>query len=142
MKINISFSSDWNVELLQKMENDGPWGNWDLYKLAVQMEENLIIPDFEGLQAPKHLPQLTPLPHQLEAAKQVVEQMNGKAILADEVGLGKTIEAGLILKEYMIRGLVKKVLILVPASLVTQWAFELNTKFHIPAVVQRKSYVW
>ncbi|MFP3339539.1 SNF2-related protein, partial [Micrococcus sp. SIMBA_131] len=62
--------------------------------------------------------------------------------LADEVGLGKTIEAGLIIKEYMIRGLVKKVLILVPASLVSQWAIELNTKFYIPAVVQRKSYVW
>jgi SNF2 family DNA or RNA helicase len=105
MKINISFNSEWNDEFLQKMENDGPWGNWELYKLAVQMEENLIIPDFEGLQAPKHLPQLTPLPHQLEAAKQVVEKMNGKAILADEVGLGKTIEAGLILKEYMIRAL-------------------------------------
>ena len=68
--------------------------------------------------------------------------MNGKAILADEVGLGKTIEAGLILKEYMIRGLVKKVLILVPASLVTQWASELNSKFFIPAITQRKSYVW
>jgi SNF2 family DNA or RNA helicase len=68
--------------------------------------------------------------------------MNGKAILADEVGLGKTIEAGLILKEYMIRGLVKKVLILVPASLVTQWAYELNSKFFIPAVSQKKSYVW
>ncbi|MGZ6539666.1 MAG: DEAD/DEAH box helicase, partial [Bacteroidia bacterium] len=70
------------------------------------------------------------------------ENMNGKAILADEVGLGKTIEAGLILKEYMIRGLVKKVLILVPASLVTQWAIELNSKFFIPAITQRKSYVW
>ena len=62
-------------------------------------------------------------------AKQVVENMNGKAILADEVGLGKTIEAGLIIKEYMIRGLVKKVLILVPASLVSQWAVELNINF-------------
>ena len=40
MKINISFSSDWNDEFLQKMEHDGPWGNWDLYKLAVEMEEN------------------------------------------------------------------------------------------------------
>lgn len=64
--------------------------------------------------------------------------MNGKAILADEVGLGKTIEAGLILKEYMVRGLVKKVLILVPASLVSQWAYELNTKFFIPAVAQKE----
>ncbi|MDV2583532.1 SNF2-related protein, partial [Alkalibacillus haloalkaliphilus] len=55
---------------------------------------------------------------------------------------GKTIEAGLILKEYMIRGLVKKALILVPASLVSQWAIELNTKFFIPATPQRKTYVW
>ncbi len=54
----------------------------------------------------------------------------------------KTIEAGLILKEYMVRGLVKKVLILVPASLVSQWAYELNTKFFIPAVAQKKSYSW
>ncbi len=59
-----------------------------------------------------------------------------------KLGLGKTIEAGLILKEYMIRGLVKKVLILSSASLVTQWAYELNSKFYIPAVTQRKSYVW
>ncbi|RFU65679.1 DEAD/DEAH box helicase [Peribacillus glennii] len=142
MKINITSDTAWGDEFLERINEDGPWANWELFKMAVQIEEHLAIPEFEGLQAPKHLPQLKPLPHQLEAAKQVVENMNGKAILADEVGLGKTIEAGLILKEYMIRGLVKKVLILVPASLVTQWAFEMNTKFHIPAVVQHKSYVW
>ncbi len=68
--------------------------------------------------------------------------MRGRAILADEVGLGKTIEAGLILKEYMIRGLVQKVLILVPASLVLQWVRELNQKFGIPAVAQKKEYMW
>ncbi|WP_153123530.1 DEAD/DEAH box helicase [Peribacillus tepidiphilus] len=142
MNISIEFKSDWEEGLLERIDHDGPWGSWDLYKLAVQVEKNLLVPEFEGLQAPKHLPHLTPLPHQLEAAKEVVENMNGKAILADEVGLGKTIEAGLILKEYMIRGLVKKVLILVPASLVSQWTFELNSKFFIPAVAQRKSYVW
>lgn len=64
--------------------------------------------------------------------------MSGRAILADEVGLGKTIEAGLILKEYLVRGLVGKVLILVPASLVLQWVRELNAKFGITAVAQKK----
>ncbi|EWG10672.1 DEAD/DEAH box helicase [Cytobacillus firmus] len=142
MTVQIGFDSAWQDEFLKRIDDDGPWGNWELYKLAVEVETHTTIPDFEGLQAPKHLPSLTPLPHQLEVAKQVVESMNGKAILADEVGLGKTIEAGLILKEYMIRGLVKKVLILVPASLVSQWAMELNSKFFIPAVAQRKSYVW
>ncbi|ALC89953.1 ATP-dependent helicase [Bacillus sp. FJAT-18017] len=142
MSVKIEFDTSWQEGFLQRIENDGPWGNWDLFKLATGATEFLAIPEFEGLQAPNYLPDLTILPHQLEAARQVVENMNGKAILADEVGLGKTIEAGLILKEYMIRGLVKKVLILVPASLVTQWAMELNSKFYIPAVTQKKSYVW
>jgi SNF2 family DNA or RNA helicase len=142
MTVQIKFDQSWQDELLSRMDTDGPWGNWEIFNLAVEVEKHTVIPEFEGLLAPKHLSHLTPLPHQLEVAKQVVENMNGKAILADEVGLGKTIEAGLILKEYMIRGLVKKVLILVPASLVTQWASELNSKFFIPAITQRKSYVW
>ncbi len=55
--------------------------------------------------------------------------MQGQAILADEVGLGKTIEAGLVLKEYLLRGLAKKVLILTPpASLLWQWYHELYEK--------------
>jgi SNF2 family DNA or RNA helicase len=142
MTVEIEFDTSWQEDFSSRIETDGPWGNWELFRLAMEVENHVVIPEFEGLLAPKYLSQLTPLPHQLEVAKQVVENMNGKAILADEVGLGKTIEAGLILKEYMIRGLVKKVLILVPASLVTQWASELNSKFHIPAVPQRKSYVW
>lgn len=142
MSLQINFDSSWQDAFLERMRADGPWGNWDLFKLAVEVEQQTVIPEFEGLIAPGHLPHLTPLPHQLEVAKQVIENMNGKAILADEVGLGKTIEAGLILKEYMIRGLVKKVLVLVPASLVSQWASELTTKFFIPAIAQKKSYMW
>ncbi|MDT8863039.1 DEAD/DEAH box helicase [Alkalihalobacillus sp. MEB130] len=142
MKIDIHFDQEWNDTFKERLDQDGPWSNWELFKLAYEAEEHQTIPEFHGLQAPKHLPQLKPFPHQIEVANTVIEQMNGKAILADEVGLGKTIEAGLILKEYMIRGLVKKVLILVPASLVSQWAIELNTKFHIPAIAQRKTYVW
>jgi len=142
VEVEIEFSTSWQEEFLEKLEADGHWSNLELFKLAYEAANHLAIPNFSGLLAPAYLPQLSPYPHQLQAAKTVIETMNGKAILADEVGLGKTIEAGLILKEYMIRDLVKKALILVPASLVSQWAYELNHKFYIPAVVQRKSYVW
>lgn len=143
MSIEIKFHTEWQEDFLNRLEHDGPWSNWENYKLAYHTSTKLAVPSFTGMIAPTHLPNLTPLPHQLEVATTVIEKMNGKAILADEVGLGKTVEAGLILKEYMIRGLVKKVLILVPASLVSQWTFELNTKFHIPAIAQqKKNYVW
>src|SRR5690606_33836368 len=68
--------------------------------------------------------------------------MNGRAILADEVGLGKTIEAGMIIKEYMLRGLARRVLILVPATLVWQWFAELRDKFGLVATRQRTVYDW
>ncbi|WP_099301271.1 DEAD/DEAH box helicase [Bacillus sp. Marseille-P3800] len=142
MDININFDNDWNVRFLEKIAQDGPWSDFETYKLAFEAQKHLQIPEFSGLVAPRYLPQLEPFQHQIEAAETVIEQMHGKAILADEVGLGKTIEAGLVLKEYMIRGLVKKVLILVPASLVSQWANELNSKFYIPAIPQKKAYVW
>lgn len=142
MATEIIFDSNWPGEFFERLKTDGPWSNWELYKLSAEVQETLAIPEFEGLRAPLYLPNFTPLPHQLEVAQKVVEKMNGKAILADEVGLGKTVEAGLILKEYMIRGLAKKILILVPASLVSQWVKELQEKFLIPAVEQKKSYVW
>src|SRR5436305_15044078 len=56
------------------------------------------------------------LPHQIEVARRVLRHMGGRAILADEVGLGKTIEAGIILKELLVRGLARRVLILTRAS--------------------------
>ncbi len=83
-----------------------------------------------------------PYPHQLNTAKKVVFEMQGQAILADEVGLGKTIEAGLVLKEYLLRGLAKKVLILTPASLLWQWYHELYEKFDIAAGIQRTRWDW
>ncbi|MCY8856007.1 DEAD/DEAH box helicase [Bacillus atrophaeus] len=142
MDAEIHYDAQWPEEFSERLKADGPWSNWELYKLSAEIQEKLAIPEFEGLRAPLYLPSFTPLPHQLEVAQKVVEKMNGKAILADEVGLGKTVEAGLILKEYMIRGLAKKILILVPASLVSQWVKELQEKFLIPAVEQKKSYVW
>src|SRR5215213_5554166 len=69
------------------------------------------------------------LPHQIDVALRVLRQMGGRALLADEVGLGKTIEAGIILKELAVRGLARRVLILTPAALVDQWQGELESKF-------------
>ena len=69
--------------------------------------------------------------HQIFAAMKVKNEFGGSAILADEVGLGKTMEAGIILKEFLISGLAKSVLILVPPSLIYQWQDELQTKFNL-----------
>jgi SNF2 family DNA or RNA helicase len=72
--------------------------------------------------------------YQEETARKVMKTFRGRAILADEVGLGKTVEAGLVLKEYMLRGLVRTALILAPSSLVNQWHEELQNKFAIPVM--------
>lgn len=136
----IERSSSWKEGLTKRLENEESWDNWNLYNMSYDIVKNNLITEFTGLQSPKYLPNLQALNHQLEVAQTVIERMNGKAILADEVGLGKTIEAGLILKEYMVRGLVKKALILAPASLINQWVEEMNFKFHIPAIPYKKSY--
>ncbi|QFG01066.1 ATP-dependent helicase [Psychrobacillus glaciei] len=135
----IEKSTEWKEGFIKRLENVEPWDNWTLYNMSYDVVKTNLIADFTGLQSPKYLPNLTPLTHQLEVAETVIERMNGKAILADEVGLGKTIEAGLILKEYLVRGLVKKALILAPASLITQWVEELNYKFYIPAIPYKKN---
>ncbi|MBI4765002.1 MAG: DEAD/DEAH box helicase [Deltaproteobacteria bacterium] len=72
--------------------------------------------------------------YQEETARKVMRDFRGRTILADEVGLGKTIEAGLILKEYILRGLVRSALILTPSSLVNQWQEELKEKFDLSFV--------
>ena len=69
------------------------------------------------------------LEHQTKTALTVLKKMRGRALLADEVGLGKTIEAGILIKELLIRGIAKKVLIMVPAGLCYQWQVELESKF-------------
>ena len=140
--IHVQKDEDFIEQLISAIDKNGYLSTWELFKMAYEAEKVTMTPNFSGLKALDFLPHVHFLDHQIRAAEQVIEQMNGRAILADEVGLGKTIEAGLILKEYMIRGLVQKVLILVPASLVNQWVRELNEKFYIPAVSQQKNYNW
>lgn len=85
---------------------------------------------------------LVPYPYQLRTCRRIIEELHGRAILADEVGLGKTIEAGMVLKELMLHGLVRKALILSPASLTWQWDVEMREKFGIASIRQRTEYDW
>jgi len=69
--------------------------------------------------------------YQIETVKKVLKYFRGRALLCDEVGLGKTIEAGMVIKEYLMRDMVRNVLILTPSSLVSQWKEEMDSKFGI-----------
>lgn len=98
-------------------------------RLRRAAEELALLPAFDRL-ITLDMNRIDELPHQIRVAQQVLQPpMSGRAILADEVGLGKTIEAGIVLKELAVRGLARRILILTPASLVTQWVDELEDKF-------------
>ncbi|TXT66326.1 MAG: putative Helicase domain-containing protein [Promethearchaeota archaeon] len=74
---------------------------------------------------------LSLMSHQINVAHRLVENYFPRMILADEVGLGKTIEAGIYIKEMRARNIAERILLIVPASLVNQWRFELENKFHL-----------
>jgi SNF2 family DNA or RNA helicase len=80
-----------------------------------------------------------PFDYQWQTAQTVLRRMRGRAILADEVGLGKTIEAGLVLSELRMRGLADRVLVIVPAGLAEQWREELERKFALPTAMAGKT---
>jgi len=82
------------------------------------------------------------LPHQPEGALRILRDFNGNALLADEVGLGKTITTGLALRECIDRGFVKKALILTPPSLVDQWVAELKEKFELDFTIIENEKDW
>jgi superfamily II DNA or RNA helicase len=71
-----------------------------------------------------------PLPHQIRALSRAIANDRVRYLLADEVGLGKTIEAGLIMRELKLRGLVKRTLVIAPKGLVSQWVSEMRTHFN------------
>ena len=71
-----------------------------------------------------------PLPHQLHVLNWAMEKNTICYILVDEVGLGKTIEAAMVIKELKTRGLIRRILVVCLAGLATQWAAEMQEKFH------------
>ncbi|WDN87675.1 hypothetical protein BuS5_00643 [Desulfosarcina sp. BuS5] len=89
---------------------------------------------FENLICLSQLSNVRSFWYQEETARKVLKSFRGRAMLSDEVGLGKTIEASIILKEYIERGMVKNALILTPTPLVSQWKEELAAKFNLDFV--------
>ena len=76
-------------------------------------------------------PRVSPIPHQLYIAAEVAARYAPRVLLADEVGLGKTIEAGLILHRLLLAGRIARVLILVPEPLLHQWLVEMLRRFNL-----------
>ena len=72
---------------------------------------------------------ILPLPHQIRALSHAMSRDRVRYLLADEVGLGKTIEAGLIMRELKLRGLVRRTLVIAPKGLVNQWISEMRFHF-------------
>jgi superfamily II DNA or RNA helicase len=91
-------------------------------RIADSLERDALVAPLEGT--------VIPLPHQLFALQRAISGDRVRYLLADEVGLGKTIEAGLILRELKIRGLVRRSLVVAPAGLVLQWQSEMKIHFN------------
>jgi SNF2 family DNA or RNA helicase len=101
----------------------------DHYALAMDGYRIRLNETFDHLVCISRLNEVRSLWYQEETAKKVLKRFRGRALLADEVGLGKTIEALMVFSEYYLRGMVKGGLILTPAPLVSQWKEELKSKF-------------
>lgn len=117
-----------NQDLVRFMQQHTP-ASLDLFNLRLRAEALRLSRGFDDLICLEDIT-VDHYDHQLDTARRALRDMRGRALLADEVGLGKTIEAGIVMKELIERGLAQTVLVLTPASLTEQWREELETKFH------------
>lgn len=129
----ITFDAE-NLSVLQRLASGlfDPSALHDLNAQAQHMSAHL---GFESLLSPDAAQNIVLYAHQLNAVSAVVRRFRGRALLCDEVGLGKTVEAGMVLLEYLLRGMVRKVLILTPPSLAQQWQEEMQRKFNLDFVL-------
>lgn len=125
----IGFLKEARVLLEEQLKAAG-FDPLELVELRLQGEELATLDDFEELLA-VDVANVDRMPHQEAVARHALSRLRGRAVLADEVGLGKTIEAGLAVKELALRGLAKRVLILCPAPLRDQWREEMSHKFDL-----------
>jgi SNF2 family DNA or RNA helicase len=121
-----------DVELVRS--GPGPSVELQEFDLALRASRLALHAGFDRLIALPLVRDVEPLEYQSRTAQTVLRRFRGRALLCDEVGLGKTIETGLILAELAMRGLVRSVLVLVPPSLIEQWQGEMRRKFSIELV--------
>ncbi len=107
-----------------------PFLDPELYQLRLQAERAVLVAGFDELVCLNGLA-FTPFDYQVRAAQVALRRFRGRGMLCDEVGLGKTIEAGLVLKEYLMRQMASRILVITPPALVEQWREELAAKFHL-----------
>ncbi len=100
---------------------------FQLYQTAEQFR---VHPSENELLCLPYVRELETFDYQVKTVKSVLNRFKGRVMLSDEVGLGKTVEAGMAMLEYIMRGLAKRILILVPPSLVGQWEDEMKRKFN------------
>lgn len=132
METNYTFK--FNSSTASEALKVGKYDPLKFYEARLNLFNLSVMADYDQLIC---LPTLTAIDkywYQIETARKVLRQLGGRALLADEVGLGKTIEAGLIIAEYLARGMVQSMLVLTPASLVSQWQSELSDKFNIATI--------
>ena len=113
---------------LFKSITSGQFATRELYNLRLQAEYAQLISGFDELISLDQL-KFVPFDYQVHAAQIMLRRFRGRGMFCDEVGLGKTIEAGLVLKEYLARNIIQRVMVVTPSGLVEQWREELAVKF-------------
>lgn len=129
----------WSPEAVRLLPSDNPllqstaqegFSDPELYRLRLQAEHAVLVGGFDELVCLDEI-RFTPFDYQMRAAQVMLRRFRGRGMFCDEVGLGKTIEAGLVLKEYLERAIARRVLIITPPGLVEQWQEELAVKFNL-----------
>ena len=114
---------------LEAIQIESAPSDWDWFRLRGEFTRLSLLEGFDELLCLPALQGVETHWYQVETVRKVLKHYRGRVLLADEVGLGKTIEAGMVLKEYALRGMAERMLILTPASLVGQWRDEMESKF-------------
>jgi superfamily II DNA or RNA helicase len=130
-RADVAFDTQFEFSNPQALRLDGEVSEPPWYRLRTELGRLGLLQGFDELLCLSGLAGVETHAFQVETVRKVLKQFRGRVLLADEVGLGKTVEAGMVLREYMLRGMAERMLVLAPAALVGQWRDEMEGKFGI-----------